>query len=185
MTAWELSEPDGQSLYQKMGLSLHQILSITATDEPECFIVRADITDSLGERYETDYASRPNDNFGLNPLIRKALESTELTVRPYVKPVVPAAFVKREASRRIIEIMPEHVQRNALALAQEAVQLHGSDPANWPAELKGLNAEIQSKWKAIKAIRAKSNEIEVMQPVPDDYADDRYWQDADMKDDGK
>lgn len=88
---------------------------------------------------------------------------------------VNATMVKAEAARRIDVIMPDYQQRNALAMGLEATQLHGADPANWPADLQALNSAIQSKWATIKAIRAASNVVEAMEPIPDDFCSDSYW----------
>lgn len=84
--------------------------------------------------------------------------------------------VKAEAARRILAIMPDYQQRNALAMFAEAAQLHGPDPANWPPELQAVNADVMAKWAAIKAIRQRSDEIEAMQPVPADFRSDEHWE---------
>src|SRR4051812_27136412 len=88
---------------------------------------------------------------------------------------VTADMIKAEAARRIEGIMPDYEQRNALALGQETTQLYGADPADWPAERKAINDGIQAKWAAIKAIRAASNRIEQIKPIPADFRDDTYW----------
>lgn len=90
-------------------------------------------------------------------------------------PHVTAADVKKEAERRILAIMPEYQQRNALALFAETAMVHGPDPAGWPAELQAQNTAVMEKWAAIKAIRARSNEIETMQPIPRDFREDSHW----------
>ena len=90
---------------------------------------------------------------------------------------VTAAMVKAEAARRIDAIMPDYQQRNALAMGLEATQLHGADPASWPTDLQTLNSAIQVKWATIKAIRAASNAIEAMEPIPADFGSDSYWPD--------
>ena len=86
-----------------------------------------------------------------------------------------AADVKREAARRIAAIMSDYAQRNALALFAETAQDYGADPGGWPEELRALNAALRLKWDAIKAIRARSDEIEAMQPIPEDFREDGYW----------
>lgn len=96
-------------------------------------------------------------------------------VAPFVHDAPTADEVKAEAGRRIVAIMPDYVQRNTMALALETMQQHGPDPANWPKDLQAINAAAQAKWAAIKVIRARSNEIEAMIPIPSDFREDSYW----------
>jgi hypothetical protein len=91
-------------------------------------------------------------------------------------PTVPD--VKAEAARRIETIMPDYKQRNVLAFGLETMMTYGTDPADWPAPLQAVNAEMQAKWTAIKAIRTKSDKIEAMDPIPTDFRDDKHWPDA-------
>jgi hypothetical protein len=86
-----------------------------------------------------------------------------------------AADVKAEAGRRIEAIMPDYKQRNVMAWGLETVMTYGADPADWPAPLQAVNNQAQGAWSAIKAIRAKSDEIEAMSPIPADFRDDGYW----------
>lgn len=83
------------------------------------------------------------------------------------------AAIKAEASRRIEEIMPAHKQRNTLALGMEATTLHGPDPRQWPAEYQRAQADAMKAWAKIKAIRERSNELELNPPA--DVSDDRHW----------
>ncbi|RYG84111.1 MAG: hypothetical protein EON59_13490 [Alphaproteobacteria bacterium] len=89
---------------------------------------------------------------------------------------VSVADVKAEAGRRIEEIMPSYKQRNSMAAGLEAMMTYGTDPAAWPPEVQAVNNQAQAAWAAIKAIRAKSDEIEAMAPIPADFRDDGYWQ---------
>lgn len=89
---------------------------------------------------------------------------------------VSAAMVKEEAERRILMVMPPHKQMNALALAERLRQLTGSaDPADWPAEFQPLVAQANAAFDAINALRAASNRIEAMQPIPANYTADSFW----------
>lgn len=64
---------------------LHHVFSVTATAEPETFVLNIDITDMNGDRYTTDYYSSPNDPYGLNPIIRQWLiDNPDFPVEPYV-----------------------------------------------------------------------------------------------------
>lgn len=70
------------------------------------------------------------------------------------------AVIKAEARRRILAVMPEHAQLNALALGQEMTLLHGPDPSGWPTQALAVYAEVMPKWAVIKAIRAASDAME-------------------------
>lgn len=95
---------------------------------------------------------------------------------PVPLPAVTVADVKAEAHRRIVAIMPEYHQRNLTDFAIKAVQDHGANPSLWPSDVKAINDDARAKWAAIKAIRAKSDQIEAMTPIPADFAADSYWQ---------
>lgn len=90
-------------------------------------------------------------------------------------PAVLPSAVKAEAERRILAVMPEWRQRNALAAGQAAVMAHGPDPTSWPSELQTEHAEAMAAWAAINAIRAASDALEAMDPIPADYATDHHW----------
>lgn len=93
---------------------------------------------------------------------------------PQAHPVT-ATNVKSEAGRRIAEIMPDYKQRNVLAFGLETMMTYGTDPSQWPEPLQQVNADMQAKWEAIKAIRARSDEIEAMDPIPTDFQNDKHW----------
>lgn len=88
------------------------------------------------------------------------------------------AAIKAEARRRIIAIMNEDRQRNTLAAGLEATMTHGADPANWPPELQQRQAEAMTAWAEIERLRARSDEIELMDPMPDDVTEDGLWEAA-------
>lgn len=96
-----------------------------------------------------------------------------LTVDPIV-PVITSEMVKAEAYRRIVAILPEWKQRNLTARAVElSMKVAGGssltidEQAEWDAG--------SALWQRIKVIRAKSDEIEGMNPIPADYTNDSYW----------
>lgn len=91
------------------------------------------------------------------------------------RPAITVADVKAEAGRRIEAILPDYKQRNVLAFGLEAVMTYGPDPADWPVQLQAVNADMQAKWAVIKAIRVRSDEIEAIDPVPPNFADDGFW----------
>lgn len=83
--------------------------------------------------------------------------------------------IKSEARRRILAIMTEDQQRNTLAAGQAAVMQFGADPANWPEDLQVRQAAAMDAWAEIERLRARSNEIEVMGPIPSDITDEALW----------
>lgn len=96
------------------------------------------------------------------------------TIPAYAAPAPTAADVKAEAMRRILAICPEWKQRNLTAQASILAE-KGRD--NWTAdELAAWNAG-EAIWASIKAIRAASDVIEAMDPIPADYAADSRWED--------
>ena len=87
-------------------------------------------------------------------------------------PPPTADMVKQEASRRIITICPEWKQRN---LTARAAELAIKGVTNWTAEEQAEHAAGQAIWDQIKVVRARSDELEAMDPIPADYSSDAYW----------
>ena len=87
---------------------------------------------------------------------------------------IPATveMVKAEAGRRIIAICPEWKQRN---LTAQAAQLAKKGEANWTPEEADAWAAGEAIWDEIVAVRAASDRIEAMDPIPVDYSLDTYW----------
>lgn len=96
-------------------------------------------------------------------------------VEPYTPPAITANQVKLEANHRIEAITPDYKQRNSLALGVEAIQTYGTDVSQWPEQLQTLNTVIQQQWTLIKEIRTCSNHLELLDPIPADYTDNKYW----------
>jgi len=80
--------------------------------------------------------------------------------------------IKMEAYRRIIAICPEWKQRN---LTAQAAILAEKGRDNWTAEELTAWEAGEAIWSEIAAIRAKSDEIELMDPIPQDYTEDKWW----------
>jgi len=80
--------------------------------------------------------------------------------------------VKQEASRRILAIAPDYRQRNLLARSVELLRI---GEANLTQEQRDEVLAIELIWETIQMIRARSDAIEAMQPIPSDYAADKYW----------
>ncbi|MCA1494987.1 hypothetical protein [Sinorhizobium alkalisoli] len=69
--------------------ALNSVSSIKATSERGVFIVHCNITDVHGSTYDTDYCSRPDDMFGLNPTLRRWLaENSSFPVQPHLPPTI-------------------------------------------------------------------------------------------------
>lgn len=80
--------------------------------------------------------------------------------------------IKAEARRRIIAIADEDRQRN---LTARGVELLRVGTANWTSAEQAEADAIDAVWQAIKAIRAASDTIEAMDPIPADFTDPAYW----------
>lgn len=85
---------------------------------------------------------------------------------------IPAQLVKNEAYRRIVSIVPEWKQRN---LTAQAAILADKGRANWTTEELAAWDAGEALWARVAAIRAASNTIEAMDPIPQDFDDDSYW----------
>ena len=87
--------------------------------------------------------------------------------------LIPTAdMVKQEASRRILAIAPDYRQRNLLARSVELLRI---GEANLTQEQRDEVLAMELIWETIQIIRAKSDLLESMQPIPSDYAADKYW----------
>jgi len=96
-------------------------------------------------------------------------------IAPYVPPEpapITAQQVKDEAYRRVITICPEWKQRNLTAQASILAE-KGRD--NWTTEELAAWEAGEAIWSEISAIRAKSDELELMDPIPQDYTEDKWW----------
>ena len=80
--------------------------------------------------------------------------------------------IKAEAHRRITAIVPEWKQRNLLA---QASLLAEKGRANWTTAETAAWEAGEAVWAQVEAIRAASNALEEMSPLPTDFTDDNYW----------
>ena len=83
-----------------------------------------------------------------------------------------AQQVKAEAQRRILAILPEWRQRN---LTAQAAILAEKGRANWTKAETDAWTAGRALWDRINAIRAASDALEALDPIPADYADDHHW----------
>lgn len=81
-------------------------------------------------------------------------------------------MVKQEASRRILTFAPDYKQRNMLARSAELLRI---GEANLTQEQRDEVLAIERVWETIQMIRTRSDAIEAMDPIPSDYAADKYW----------
>ena len=80
--------------------------------------------------------------------------------------------IKSAAEDRIYEAFPLHAQMNLVA---EMLELSEIPPAQRTGpQLKKIN-QARSARSAIAAIRQRSDELEAMDPIPEDPDDDRHW----------
>ncbi len=85
---------------------------------------------------------------------------------------VTASDVKAEAMRRILALAPAWKQRNLLA---QAAILAKKGEANWTPGEAAAWAAGEALWTQVAAIRAASDVIESLDPIPLDYAADERW----------
>ena len=95
-------------------------------------------------------------------------------IAAFAPPAITVLEVKTEAARRILEVAPEWKQRNLTARAAEFALIIG-DGGALTAEQEAERAAGQAIWDAIKIVRAKSDEIEALDPIPADFKNDSYW----------
>lgn len=80
--------------------------------------------------------------------------------------------VKEEAHRRIVQLAPEWKQINLLARSTELIKI---GKQNWTSEQQQEAFLIETIWNKIKHIRSKSDQLEAMNPIPEDFTNDEYW----------
>lgn len=103
---------------------------------------------------------------------RKMLKDANVFIEAYVASPPTVIEVKDEAYRRITSICPEWKQRN---LTAQAAILAEKGRDNWTADELAAWEAGEAIWSEIATIRAKSDEIELMDPIPQDYTEDKWW----------
>lgn len=133
-------------------MQFHEIISVSATNEPDVYLALVDITDNDDERSEVGYVSRPGDTFGLAPQVRTAVLqwiADGKTVEPYVLPPLEETKAELKArldraaeAERLKYITPGNGQ--AMTYQQKAAEASAclADPAPDPASYPLLAAEI-------------------------------------------
>lgn len=82
--------------------------------------------------------------------------------------------VKNEARRRILARFPEWKQTNMVARSVELQDVWRKVGA-WTAEEQAEADALAAAWAWIKAIRLRSDQLEALDPIPEDYAADERW----------
>lgn len=82
--------------------------------------------------------------------------------------------VKDEAGRRILARYPEWKQANMTARAVELQDIW-RQVGSWTGTEQAEADAITEAWAWVKSIRQRSNEIEALTPIPDDYDSDARW----------
>lgn len=134
--------------------------------------------DEVGDGFPT---LRPLVEEGEGPLSTYMIEPTQVRlVRS--KPPLEVMDVKMEAQRRIIELTGARNLEDCL-VKQSNIQME----VNYLND-KRLNGETltegEEQWAAwarnlrvqIKHIREKSNEVEALNPIPTNFADNSFWE---------
>jgi hypothetical protein len=95
-------------------------------------------------------------------------------VAAFLLPPPDAADVKGEASWRIAQRFPSWKQANMTARGVELTFKLAQGNALAPEETAEI-AALQAAWDWIKAVRAASDALEALDPIPADFADDARW----------
>ena len=93
---------------------------------------------------------------------------------PAPDPAPTTEQVKSEAGRRILDVCPEWQQRNYIATDLTYAKIIQAGGSLTPEQEESREA-IESVWVAIQTLRSKSDEIEAMSPIPQDFTNDSYW----------
>lgn len=126
-----------------------------------------------------DAAEAPGHHPALHaaPVASYVVEETRVvrswTVTPRPLDVQKQA-IKDEARRRILARFPEWKQQNMTARGVELQEQWRTNGA-WTAQELADSEALKAAWAWIGAVRARSGEIEVMDPIPVDFDSDARW----------
>ena len=109
----------------------------------------------------------------------------QLDVQKIAPPPVKPSDVRAEAARRMqvlvgardnrrLDIIISNGLREAARLLQKEIYYQSFGQSLPPEDLR-RKEELKQIDDKIEAIRAASNNLEVMDPIPIDYKDDKYW----------
>lgn len=131
--------------------------------------------DANGAYYETLTDREAPDGHAVAPAKPGPFFEWDATAEAWVEnlPAGTVDRVKAEAARRILALCPEWKQRNLIA---QAVILQDKGRANWTPEEQAAWDAGAALWAQIAAIRAKSDQIEAMDPIPHDVENNAIWE---------
>lgn len=79
-----------------------------------------------------------------------------------------------EANRRISEVFPDYMQRNANADVSNSLAKYGADTATWPQDAKDRKTESDRGWNYVALVRAASDAL-ANQTTTVDPTHDSHW----------
>ena len=170
-------------MYAKQISGEWQIYTISqlGRDNPQVSFPRQPADETLAEYGVYPVSTEPMPEF--DPRWQRAVQGPlnkvdDVVTRGWIIEDIPATVegVKAEAYRRIIAICPEWKQRN---LTAQATQLAKKGEANWTPEEAAAWAAGEAIWNQIAAIRAASDVIEAMDPIPANFYDLPDWSQGD------
>lgn len=85
-----------------------------------------------------------------------------------------ATIAYGEAARRILDVFPEHSQRNSIAEMQADMTQYGAEIGQWPAEAQRRKAEVDRSWAYVAAVRGRANAM-LKGALPADPTADSHW----------
>lgn len=109
-----------------------------------------------------------------NPCPSVALEKASSIMSAFDFDAPQADDVKAEARRRILARFPEWKQANMTARGVELTLVLASG-GQWSQQEQAEAAALQEACDWIKQVRAASDVLEAMSPIPADYATDARW----------
>lgn len=104
---------------------LNQVYAVTALQTDGSYTIRCNITDFVGDTYDCDYVSHPDDTYGLNPVIRKWLTEhvDDYEIIPYSIPPEPSIEEQRAV------MLPLTARQLRLGLIRNGISLASIDAA--------------------------------------------------------
>jgi hypothetical protein len=85
-----------------------------------------------------------------------------------------AIMVNAEATRRILLVFSEQMQRNSNADINRSTTLYGASPAAWPADAQARKTEGDRGWNYVGAVRQASDALSTQTSL-NDPTDDSHW----------
>lgn len=104
--------------------------------------------------------------------------SLDMTANPYLLRVDwrqdMALIVNAESERRLAEVFPDYMQRNASADIGRSTLMYGTDTPSWPQDALDRKAENDRGWQYVSAVRQSSDALSIDLAIIDPTADE-HW----------